>query len=140
MSYCRRVAALLPVFAILFSGLWSSELRAQSCPQVLGAATRLVVVTTAGWSSVPANIQRYERATPAEAWRPNGVALPGVVGLTGMGWAWSFEAAAKPGEPIKREGDKRTPAGIFTSTSCRRCSHPPPWHVAHGLPPTWPAP
>jgi L,D-peptidoglycan transpeptidase YkuD (ErfK/YbiS/YcfS/YnhG family) len=106
----RCVAVLLA----LCGSLLPTGVRAQSCPQPLAVATRLVVVTTSGWTSVPAMLHRYERATPAEAWRPSGVALPSVVGLTGMGWAWSFEAVAKSGEPIKREGDKRTPAGIFS--------------------------
>jgi L,D-peptidoglycan transpeptidase YkuD (ErfK/YbiS/YcfS/YnhG family) len=108
----RRHAALVFV-AALFS-FTSPPALAQTCPPPLASATRLVVVTTAGWTSVAANIQRHERAGPGEAWRANGPAMPGVVGLTGMGWAWSFENVAKTGEPVKREGDKRTPAGIFS--------------------------
>jgi D-alanyl-D-alanine dipeptidase len=36
-----------------------------------------------------------------------------VVGKTGMGWSPFFARLARRGEPIKVEGDKRAPAGIF---------------------------
>jgi L,D-peptidoglycan transpeptidase YkuD (ErfK/YbiS/YcfS/YnhG family) len=36
-----------------------------------------------------------------------------VVGKTGVGWSQFFRALARHGEPIKVEGDKRAPAGIY---------------------------
>jgi hypothetical protein len=36
-----------------------------------------------------------------------------VVGSAGIGWAEDYSHLSKKDEPIKREGDKRTPAGVF---------------------------
>jgi D-alanyl-D-alanine dipeptidase len=36
-----------------------------------------------------------------------------VLGAKGAAWGHGFHHLAKPGDPLKREGDKRTPAGVF---------------------------
>jgi L,D-peptidoglycan transpeptidase YkuD (ErfK/YbiS/YcfS/YnhG family) len=41
------------------------------------------------------------------------VAKPAVLGKNGLAWAWNYKQYAE-GERIKTEGDRRTPAGLFT--------------------------
>jgi D-alanyl-D-alanine dipeptidase len=77
----------------------------------LGATTQLVVVTTASWDTTGGTLRRYERATPADAWRAVGAAVPVVVGQHGL--AWDDPAGAREIAPPKREGDGRAPAGVF---------------------------
>src|SRR4026208_120515 len=48
--------------------------------------TQLVTVISADWSSVPATLQRYEAAQANDAWTPVGVAIPVVIGKSGLGW------------------------------------------------------
>ncbi len=36
-----------------------------------------------------------------------------LIGLNGVGWAYAFRSFARPGEPVKIDGDKRVPAGFY---------------------------
>lgn len=83
------------------------------CPPALAAATRLIVVTAADMNKPGALLATFERATPAAAWVPTGALREAVVGLNGLAWGVAFRHLAKPGEPLKQEGDKRSPIGIY---------------------------
>jgi L,D-peptidoglycan transpeptidase YkuD (ErfK/YbiS/YcfS/YnhG family) len=63
--------------------------------------------------SVAATMRLYERASPAERWRALGSSEPANIGKGGMGWSQFYLRLARRGEPVKVEGDKRAPAGIF---------------------------
>jgi L,D-peptidoglycan transpeptidase YkuD (ErfK/YbiS/YcfS/YnhG family) len=92
----------------------SSQAIATYCPRPLHRATRLIVVTVPDVTSVKATLHTFERKTPADAaWQRSGPPETAVVGSGGIGWADNFSYLGKKDEPIKREGDKRTPAGIF---------------------------
>jgi D-alanyl-D-alanine dipeptidase len=75
-------------------------------------ARQLVLVTTPAWDSTSGILRRYERDQPGQSWRPVGAAIPIVVGRTGLAWDDAVRIAA-PGEPLKREGDGKSPAGAF---------------------------
>jgi D-alanyl-D-alanine dipeptidase len=83
----------------------------------LASATQLVVVTTSGWDSTTGELRRFERGGIRAPWRRVGNAVPIVVGRTGLAWGVGFERFATPGSPTagprKREGDGRSPAGVF---------------------------
>jgi L,D-peptidoglycan transpeptidase YkuD (ErfK/YbiS/YcfS/YnhG family) len=85
----------------------------QSCPAVLTEAKRLVLVTTENMDATPATVQLYERASSRERWRMVSPAEPALVGRAGTAWAHAFRHFARAGEPIKSEGDKRAPAGVY---------------------------
>jgi D-alanyl-D-alanine dipeptidase len=82
----------------------------------IGASTRqLIVVVTSDWDAVNGTLYRFQRAA-GRPWQSVGQPYAIVVGKTGIGWGvgvadWRTEATA--GEPVKREGDGRAPAGIF---------------------------
>jgi L,D-peptidoglycan transpeptidase YkuD (ErfK/YbiS/YcfS/YnhG family) len=97
--------------AFLFAATGSAF--AQSCPQPLASATRLVLVTTDGMATATARMQRFERAAPGAVWQPAGGPQSALIGRNGMAWAQTFRSLAKAGEPIKVDGDKRAPAGIY---------------------------
>jgi D-alanyl-D-alanine dipeptidase len=79
----------------------------QSCQQ-------LIVVTTRNWSDVNASVQLLERAPGENApWRKAGKQFPAVIGKQGLGWGIGLHGNGENGTPIKREGDQRSPAGIF---------------------------
>lgn len=80
------------------------------------ASTQMVVVTTAGWDTVNAVLQRYERAGAGQPWRAVGGAIPATVGRTGVAWGAGLHAEPGAG-PRKREGDGKAPAGIFALSS-----------------------
>jgi D-alanyl-D-alanine dipeptidase len=86
---------------------------AQTCPEPLADARRLVLVPAQDMASVQGTAQLFVRASAGEPWRPSGRAFPARLGRTGMGWSQAFRAVARAGEPVKAEGDKRAPAGIY---------------------------
>ncbi len=86
---------------------------AQSCPQPLASATKLVLVTADRMSSRTANLRRFERAAPGAPWRTVGGPELALIGYGGVAWAHAFRAFARAHEPVKVEGDNRLPAGFF---------------------------
>jgi L,D-peptidoglycan transpeptidase YkuD (ErfK/YbiS/YcfS/YnhG family) len=87
--------------------------RAQSCPAPLADARRLALVTAETMNETAATMRLYERATTAANWHAVGAAEPALLGRGGMGWSAFFVQLARRGEPIKVEGDKRAPAGVY---------------------------
>lgn len=86
---------------------------AQSCPQPLASATKLVLVVSDKTTSTTANLKRFERAAPGAPWRPVGRPQTALIGYRGVAWAHVFREFARDGEPIKIDGDRRVPAGVF---------------------------
>ncbi|MEP6729736.1 MAG: hypothetical protein ABJE10_03815 [bacterium] len=85
---------------------------ATSGPGVLSVAQQLVVVTTATWNATSGTLRRYERDDAQQPWRSAASAIPVVIGRTGL--AWGDEAfASAVDQPVKHEGDGRSPAGVF---------------------------
>jgi len=74
---------------------------------------QVVVVVTEDWNGVTGRMGRYQRE--GGGWRRVGREVPVVVGRTGLGWAGETIRAGWGGGrgPIKREGDGRSPAGLF---------------------------
>lgn len=86
-------------------------------PGFLSSSTQIVVVTTKNWDAVEGRLQRYERSGMDEAWRRVGEPISIVVGRKGMGWGRGLsrpDAGSIASDPVKREGDGKSPAGIFT--------------------------
>jgi len=103
---CRSFFAL----ALLITPLTAL---AQDCPAPLAAAQRLVLVVANTMSSTTATVRRFERATPTSPWQVVGGPASALIGRNGVAWAHAFAPFAQAGEPMKREGDKRAPAGFF---------------------------
>ncbi len=92
----------------------STQAIATYCPRALHRATRLIIVTVPDMTSVKGTLHTFERRTPADAaWQRSGPPEAAVVGDAGIGWSEDYDYLGKKDEPIKHEGDKRTPAGIF---------------------------
>jgi D-alanyl-D-alanine dipeptidase len=104
---------MMPAFALLTACHGINMAPRSSHDDRLSSATQLVVVTTPGWDSTTGEFRRYSRDNPSAAWRQHGAAVPIVVGKTGLAWGVGFDSDAVAGEPHKREGDGRSPAGIF---------------------------
>jgi L,D-peptidoglycan transpeptidase YkuD (ErfK/YbiS/YcfS/YnhG family) len=103
-------------FALVVALIASScmPLRAQpACPTNLTEATRLILVMAPHMSSTSAQLQLLERPSKEAPWSKVGEARKSVLGHAGLGWAWNFAHLAADREPVKQEGDGRTPAGFF---------------------------
>ena len=85
---------------------------ADSSSRPLPAATRqLVLVLVPDWQATAGRLQRYARDAGG-GWAAEGDALHVVVGRGGSGWGLGGHQAQGRG-PVKREGDGRSPAGVF---------------------------
>jgi L,D-peptidoglycan transpeptidase YkuD (ErfK/YbiS/YcfS/YnhG family) len=73
-------------------------------------ARQLVLVTTDNWNADHGLLRRYSR-TP-NGWRIEGRAQPVMVGRAGSAWGIGLHPVQVEG-PRKREGDGRSPAGVF---------------------------
>jgi D-aminopeptidase len=73
---------------------------------------QMVLSVSAGWEATPALLQAYERPSAATPWQPVGMPIEGSLGRTGLAWGRGLHPAGLLG-PQKREGDGKSPAGIF---------------------------
>jgi len=78
----------------------------------------MIVVTTPDWAAVEGRLQRYERATSHETWKPVSKPISIVVGKNGLGWGIGVIATdgsniRAVSDPVKKEGDGKAPAGVF---------------------------
>lgn len=105
--------SIVLALSLLVAPMAQSRAGDERCPESIRSATRLLVVVSRDMMVVAATAQRFERASNEAAWSEIRPALPVVLGRRGLGWAWNQTSLADDGEPIKQEGDRRTPAGIF---------------------------
>lgn len=83
-------------------------------PQRWAQARQLVLVIVDGWDATHGTLRRYAREDGG--WRQQGEAAPVVIGRSGAAWGIGLHdmVDAIGGEaPRKREGDGRSPAGVF---------------------------
>ena len=75
---------------------------------------QVVLVLPDGIHAVPAQVWLLERAGAGSFWQVAAGPWPASVGENGAGWGRGEPVLANPGNyPDKREGDGRSPAGIF---------------------------
>lgn len=68
-----------------------------------GPSLQLITVTTKEWNSIQGVLQRYERSQIKDSWKKKGDPIEVVMGKNGL----AFENG-------KREGDGKSPSGIFS--------------------------
>jgi L,D-peptidoglycan transpeptidase YkuD (ErfK/YbiS/YcfS/YnhG family) len=109
MNRLVKAAALSVCVAVPLPSSAREE-KPAACPNLMDAE-RLVLVLAPTFESVSAKVRLYERGD--KAWKAAGEAKPAVLGKNGMAWAWNHSQYAS-GQPVKIEGDRRSPAGFFT--------------------------
>jgi D-aminopeptidase len=73
---------------------------------------QLVLSVSAGWDQTRAIVQPYERGSSGEPWAPVGAPIEGSLGRSGLAWGRGLHPSGLAG-PERREGDGRSPAGVF---------------------------
>lgn len=109
------------LFCLLAIAGWCVSGRAQSGTlksEALARSTQMILVTTSDWNAVEGKLRRYERSTMHEDWRPVGDPISIVVGRSGLAWGIGVTPTddaqvRSAADPVKREGDGRSPAGVF---------------------------
>lgn len=78
----------------------------------LHGADQLVVVTSEGWDSTQGRLQAYARTR--SGWKAEGAPFDVALGRSGSAWGLGLhDADIDTTAPQKREGDGRSPAGVF---------------------------
>lgn len=81
------------------------------------SSEQLVLILSSGWDDATAEMYRFERDEADQAWRRVGKRVAVNLGRTGLAWGRSelIGQVDSPGTrgPRKREGDGKSPAGLF---------------------------
>lgn len=72
---------------------------------------QLIVVSTKNWSTPNGTLQRYEKTNK---WHKVGKAIDIKLGRNGLGWGIGLHTTPKDAKIVKKEGDGKAPAGIFS--------------------------
>ena len=72
---------------------------------------QLIVVSSKNWSTPNGTLQRYEKT---DKWRKVGKKLDIKLGRNGLGWGIGLHTTPKNAKIVKKEGDGKAPAGIFS--------------------------
>ncbi len=107
---------ILILFAILIFGQTAF---ARNVRKPLSVSTQAILITTENWDAVQGKLQRFERKNTNAKWQKSGEEIAIVVGKKGLGWGVGLHNSKvfQTNQPVKREGDGKSPAGIFSLTS-----------------------
>ena len=108
-------------FVAFISAVMFADIAVAQLPEKQGASNSLqmIVVLTKHWDDFHGTAQRYERSTLKNKWHAVNQPFDVVVGKSGLGWGRGLQPETKKTgtEPTKREGDGKSPAGIFPLTT-----------------------
>jgi hypothetical protein len=111
MRPMRRLCSVLCTGALwVTAGTAHADSENPASP-VAATVRQLVLVRARSWASSSGLLRRYERAAGG-TWRTVGGSVDVNLGRHGLAWGRGLHPASKSG-PIKREGDGRSPAGVF---------------------------
>jgi L,D-peptidoglycan transpeptidase YkuD (ErfK/YbiS/YcfS/YnhG family) len=74
-------------------------------------AQQMVLVLVPDWNATQGTLRTYAR--DGAGWREVGTAAPIVIGHAGAAWGLGLNPQHPADGPVKREGDGRSPAGVF---------------------------
>ncbi len=78
---------------------------------------QILVVKTANFDVIQGNMRAYEWDEKSAKWQPLTDFISIVVGGKGLAWGAGLQDALFNQPPLKKEGDKKSPAGIFYLSS-----------------------
>lgn len=102
----RRLLSPL-VYLLAFAAPFAS---ASPLATPVHGARQLIVVTAPSWDAPSGQLQAFERSE--NGWRAHGSGFEVALGRSGSAWGIGLHPQQSDG-PQKREGDGRSPAGIF---------------------------
>ncbi|MFN6963827.1 MAG: L,D-transpeptidase [Pyrinomonadaceae bacterium] len=123
MNVAARLAAVLLIWAAASAA--TAQTKRPTPPDRrpdFERSLQAVVVTTPDWDSIRGTARLFERANARSRWKEVGEAFPVVVGRSGLAWSHDPKpygnGRSDPENHFtpKREGDGRSPAGIFPLT------------------------
>ncbi len=107
---CKNFAAL----AACLLPIWLNAQPGPPLREIISQSSQMVVVTTRDWTATEGVLRRFERVE--RGWQQVGPSIPVMLGRGGLGWGRGLANPPPSSDPRKREGDGRSPAGIFNLT------------------------
>jgi zinc D-Ala-D-Ala dipeptidase len=117
-NHCLKIK--MRTLTTFFLLIFCANVIAQGQKTLSDNALQAVVVTTKDWSAVKGNARLFERKSLKTAWKQVGKSFPIVVGKNGLGWSSGYPDKRNMKDlpnPYKKEGDGKSPAGIFSLTA-----------------------
>jgi len=74
---------------------------------------QLIVVMTPSWEASKGALYRFERTESAGDWKLISEPVSIILGRNGLGWGRGLHQIPDDSNPVKQEGDGRSPAGLF---------------------------
>lgn len=108
---------LLPALVLILSFAAAGQVKTVQPPPVklpFVESLQAVVVTTDSPTAIQGKARLFERKNAKSKWKRLGDDFPVVVGRGGLGW--SADSAPAGVSDLKKEGDGRSPAGLFPLT------------------------
>ena len=98
------------IFAALTAACAIAGFASSTETSPIAGAKQLIIVISPGWDSPGATMRRYDRT--ADGWREAGAPVDVIIGRSVLAWGSGVNRGTGPG-PVKREGDGKSPAGVF---------------------------
>jgi L,D-peptidoglycan transpeptidase YkuD (ErfK/YbiS/YcfS/YnhG family) len=134
--YAARVRRAFSSFLLLLTASGSTGALASESPKsespVAATSTQLLLVRSLAWWASTGTLQRFERGAGGD-WKTVGEPIPVDLGRNGMGWGRGLHQPLGRGGPVKREGDRRSPAGVYRLDTAFGAAETLP-AGAHGFP------
>lgn len=113
----KKVIATLIFSALAFYGLATETIAPKNSAAPLAGSQQMLLVTSKDWDTIHGVMRRFERANETARWKEVGLPFPVVVGRNGLGWGRGLNQPFGLPGPVKKEGDGKSPAGIFRLSS-----------------------
>ncbi len=91
---------------------WLAGSPVQASP-IPDESRQLLLVSAATWDASSGSARLYLRDAVKRAWQPAGASVPVSLGRAGLAWGRGLHVAPSDDGETKREGDGRSPAGVF---------------------------
>ncbi|WP_156921502.1 L,D-transpeptidase family protein [Desulfovibrio inopinatus] len=101
---------------VCHAGMNDLKLQDSETAGAMSTSRQCVVVTSSGWKRSRGRLMVFQRDTLTAPWRMVAGPYNVMLGLAGMGWGVGRHGVGRPeglDGPEKREGDLRSPAGVF---------------------------
>lgn len=108
---------VLPALVLILSFAVAAQVKTVQPPPIKSPfveSLQAVVVTTDSPTAIQGEARLFERKNAKSKWKRLGDDFPVVVGRGGLGW--SADSAPAGVSDLKKEGDGRSPAGLFPLT------------------------
>jgi D-alanyl-D-alanine dipeptidase len=112
----RRVRVRPPgsAFTVVLAAAIAGAATTHAASPVPAESRQLLLSLSKGWNEPRAVVRLYERPSATDPWRVVGNSYRVSLGEKGLAWGIGLHPAGDPrGGPMKKEGDGRSPAGVY---------------------------